>query len=504
MKRSFEEDGSDNQKRVKTEGEANTPNRTIYIGSLHPSASIADICDLIQEGPLDQVRILTNKSCAFVSFIEDQAGIAAHARLSANPPSVYGKVTVIGWGASRPLPDKVAQAVAAGASRNVFIGGSVDRTSEEYLRDSLSRFGQIDCVDMLPAKKIAFVHFAAITSAIACKEALQADAQWKDFRLNYGKDRCCPDAKGRPHGASMAGAAVRRPVTHVPAPAVFGGNYPPTAGFTPAAPSPYATPAPAPYAPPPTPYSAAAAAPPPFAAYGGLAVGERTVYLGGVGEETNLKDVLDNVYGGMIDQVKILPEKKCCFISFVEPQAAQTFMAGAQQNGLFVNERPVKVGWGKTKPLPPAVAEALRTGATRNLFLGNIDPSLTAEKLCSDLGTNGRTIEKVDILATKKIAFVHFTSILSAIQAAEELKAEGTQLHAEYATYRVNYGKDRCATDRAHRPPKLALPALGLARPPPPKVEQHSVPEAYPPKGYHPEGGYTNPYPPNPSTWGPQ
>lgn len=398
--------------------------------------------------------MLPTKNCAFVSFLEDEAGIAAHARLSANLPSIYGKVITVGWGASRPLPDKVTQAVAAGASRNVFIGGSVDRTSEEYLRESLSRFGPVDCVDMLPAKKIAFVHFASMTAAITCKEALQADAQWKDFRLSYGKDRCSPEAKGKPHGDSLNGRRASLPAAPAFPPgaagySMTGGGYMPPAGPVMSQASQYA---------------------PAFTASPGIPTsnfgfaGERTIYLGGVTEEFNLKDVLDNVQGGMIDHVKILPEKKCCFVAFVDPQAAHNFMATVQQTGFMVNNKHIKVGWGKSKPIPPPLVEALRTGATRNVFLGNVDASITAEKLQNDFSKVGRVIEKIDILPAKKLAFIHFTSIQGAVEAVEELRTEGNPLREEYATCRVNFGRDRCATERINRALK---PIMGAMRAPP-------------------------------------
>jgi len=323
----------------------------------------------------------------------------------------------------------------------------VDRTSEVYLRDALSRFGQIDCVDMLPQKKIAFVHFASITSAITCKEALQADPQWASFKLNYGKDRCNADLKGRSHGDSKSsgggGGAVQR-YSHQSEdfggyrPSGFGGPPPQAANFGGYGGG----------------FGAGYAAPAQPSFGGGFGnTGNRTVYLGGVTEEFAIKDILDNVHGGLIDQVRILPEKKCCFLSFVDPAVAQQFFARTSTNGFYVGEKTCKVGWGKTKPIPQAVVDGLRRGATRNLFIGNIDPGLTAEKLHADLAQFG-AIEKLDILAAKKIAFVHFTSIADAMKAADALKAEGTGLHEAYAGYRINFGKDRCSslTARSSRP----------------------------------------------------
>jgi len=145
-------------------------------------------------------------------------------------------------------------------------------------------------------------------------------------------------------------------------------------------------------------------------------------------------------------------------------------MRGLFPTGSMWEKKRAKLDEAKTKPLPQAVIDGLRRGATRNLFIGNIDPSLTVEKLHADLSNFG-PIEKVDILASKKIAFVHFTSILNAMRAADELKQEGNPLHDGYATCRINFGKDRCATDAPTRRPSYrpkadaAVPDAGYQAP---------------------------------------
>lgn len=437
MKREFDRGSSEGQgKRPKigSDGESNAPNRTLYLGNLHPHTSIADICDIIKDGPLDQVHQFPSKSCAFVSFLTDAIGVAAHARIMAEKPVIHGKPVVLGWGTPRAVPEKVAAAVAAGACRNVYIGGSVDRTSEEYLREALTRFGAIDCIDMLPAKKIAFVHFASIAAAMACKDALSADPQWSMFRLSYGKDRCCPDGKSKSHGASKLGASTFKSVKLEP---FFSGR--PLDRLAPLAPlAPMAPLAPERFG------HNAFPSPPPSRLHADEGI--RTVYLGGYTPDIPLQNVLGQV-NGMLDQVKVLPEKKCCFLSFVDAQGARTFFA-KHAHGLTVNGQLLKVGWGKATPLSSAVADALRRGASRAVFIGNC--LLPSEQLQSDLSIYG-PIEKVDILPAKKIAFVHFLSISAAQRCLEELKLD-PRLREVYGQCRFNYGKDRCTTGGGSRP----------------------------------------------------
>merc|ERR1712130_368765 len=175
--------------------------------------------------------------------------------------------------------------------------------------------------------------------------------------------------------------------------------------------------------------------------------GNRTIYLGGFTEELTLRDLCDTVRGGLLDNVKSLPEKKCAFVTFIDPRSANMFFQRAQlSNGEFVVKgKRLKVGWGKSRKLSPDICEAIHRGATRNVFLGNIDETTTEERLSEDLAQFG-TIEKINVLPAKKIAFVNFTSISDAISCVNALRSEDHHLHtAGYGNFRAHYGKDRCA-----------------------------------------------------------
>jgi RNA recognition motif-containing protein len=174
----------------------------------------------------------------------------------------------------------------------------------------------------------------------------------------------------------------------------------------------------------------------------------RSIYFGGVPEDLTEKDLCDAIRGGLIDNVKVLPEKKCAFVSFVEPRAAAIFVQRASATEFIVKGKPIKVGWGKPRPFSPDLARQVQmNNATRNVYLGNISADVTESKLREDFGRFGQ-IEKIDILPAKKLAFTNFTNLLSAVKCVEELKYPSSELAQKcYSEFKCSYGKDRCAQD---------------------------------------------------------
>jgi len=130
------------------------------------------------------------------------------------------------------------------------------------------------------------------------------------------------------------------------------------------------------------------------------------------------------------------------FVTFIDPAAALTFFHAASYQGLTLNNRRLKLGWGKNAgPLPPALALAVHSGATRNVYIGNIEDfeTFSDDRLKRDFGEYG-DIELVNFLKEKNCAFVNFTNINNAIKAIEGVKNK-----PDYSNLRIAHGKDRCA-----------------------------------------------------------
>ena len=93
------------------------------------------------------------------------------------------------------------------------------------------------------------------------------------------------------------------------------------------------------------------------------------------------------------------------FVTFIDPAAAFTFFQVATYQGLTLNSRRLKIGWGKNSgPLPPSLALAVHAGATRNVYIGNIEDfeTFTEDKLKRDFGEYG-DIELVNFLREKYV-----------------------------------------------------------------------------------------------------
>ncbi|KZS88208.1 hypothetical protein SISNIDRAFT_460086 [Sistotremastrum niveocremeum HHB9708] len=402
----------------------NATGRTVYIGSLPPTASVDELLNLVHFGPIENVRVLPEKSCVFVSFLDGATAAAFHADATIKKLNLHGQELKVGWGKASPVPSQVMLAITqSNASRNVYLGGLDEGMTEEQLRDDLSRFGLIDQVKIVRDKNIGFVHFLSISVATKVVAQLPTEPAWAGKRINYGKDRCAYIPKSQQQQAAAAQAAAAQslvaqqyPVTSSPYTATFGEVGNPTA-----------------------PQNAN------LQVMAAAAVGtgmNRTVYIGNIHPETTTEDLCNGVRAGVLQSVRYMQDKHIAFVTFVDPTAAYTFFHVSSYQGLTLNNRRLKIGWGKNSgPLPPAVAMAVHSGATRNVYVGNIEDFdvFSEEKLRRDFGEYGE-IELINFLKEKNCAFVNFTNIANAIKAIEAVKN-----HPDYTSLRISYGKDRCA-----------------------------------------------------------
>ncbi|EJT97004.1 hypothetical protein DACRYDRAFT_59730 [Dacryopinax primogenitus] len=417
----------------------NPNQRTVYIGNLPPTGTIDELLSLIRStGPIESVRLLPEKNCAFISFLDAPTALGFFNDASAKKLQLHGMELKIGWGKATPVPPTVAAAVMQyNASRNVYLGGLEDYVTEEMLREDLGRFGPIDQIKILKDKNVGFVHFLSVQSAIKAVSQLAQEPNWQGKRVNYGKDRCTYVPKGQ----KMQPQIPQQPL--IPAAAIaaavnMGQNIP----FNPAGtPQQFMQ----------VPGSLAAG----FGASGAVP-NMRTVYLGNIHPDTTTEDLCNAVRGGVLQSVRYMKDKHIAFVTFIDPSAALAFFNIASLQGLSVNNRRLKIGWGKSSnPLPPALAVAVQGGATRNVYVGNIDDweKWAEDRLRRDFGEFG-DIELINSLREKNCAWVNFTNISSAMKAIEAMR-----VRPEYAHLRVSYGKDRCAN-----PPRAGVQGGGSRR----------------------------------------
>ena len=122
---------------------------------------------MVRFGPIEQVRLLPEKSCVFISFLDGSTAAAFHADASVKKLALHGQELKIGWGKASNVPPSIAMAVTQNqATRNVFVGNLPEAMNEQELRNVCSKFGPIDQVKIVRDKNIGFVHFLSISTAI--------------------------------------------------------------------------------------------------------------------------------------------------------------------------------------------------------------------------------------------------------------------------------------------------------------------------------------------------
>lgn len=117
------------------------------------------------------------------------------------------------------------------------------------------------------------------------------------------------------------------------------------------------------------------------------------IYIGNLHPETTTEELCNCIRGGMLAQIRYMPDKHIAvspefvktrpashdpltsdlavplqFVTFVDAGSAAAFFSLATFQGLMLNSRRLKVGWGKhSGALHPATAAAVQAGASRNI-----------------------------------------------------------------------------------------------------------------------------------------
>jgi RNA recognition motif-containing protein len=388
--------------------------RTIYVGNLAPETTYEELLNHVRGGIIDNVKIIEDKNCAFITFVEATAAAAFQQDANSRRIVVKDNELKFNWGKPSQISPNILVAVNNQATRTVYIGNTDETVTESFLQEELSKFGIVESIKILPEKHIAFVYMTSVASAIKAVQTLPNDSKWANRRVNYGKDRCAVPIKPNPNmmygnGYSQYGNPMNYQSMGFD---MFNGQ---NSQISPVM-------------------------------INSNPSNNRTIFLGSLHPETTTKDICDVIRGGILQDIKYKQDKGIAFVTFIDPNAATAFFNRAQTEGLVIKKRSVKVGWGKlSTQLNQQVAKAVQNKASRNVYLGNINDTITEEKLKQDFSEYGE-VELINIIPDKNIAFVNFTDILSAVKAVE-----GIQNNEDYKTFKVGYGKDRCGNPPRER-----------------------------------------------------
>lgn len=214
--------------------ERSQPSSTLWVGNLTPAIREDDIRRAFEQyGPIESVRMLDSKNCAFVTFANLESSKNAHA--STYGLKINGAEVKINWGRpNNPNPREGGGGGYGGnnnyaggqqggyggnqgggggyqqggygqqqggyqnrgpreenqPSPNIWVGNVDPNVTEHELRTCFDRFGAIERVKLFPQKNCAFINFVELNSALAAKAEMNGFALFGQMlRVNFGKPR---------------------------------------------------------------------------------------------------------------------------------------------------------------------------------------------------------------------------------------------------------------------------------------------------------------------------
>ena len=306
--------------------------------------------------------MLNSKHCAFVSFADTAGATIFFQHCMQHPELIFirERSLRVGWSKAPPMiPPKLATAISQGATRAVYVGNvPADVTDEQLLRDFAQSNCTVDRVRVNREKACAFVHLASVQEAIQTIERLKGQEPYRYLRLSFAKDRCDKPVKSGMKSQNNPFEMLPHlaPPYGQPSTSEENGKDP-------------------------------------------LPQNRRVVYIGNLDSGVTATDICDALkLGGGLYEIRVNADKHCAFLTFVNPVVAQNMldMGVKPAEGLFIHGKRIKkIGWAKDVMLPQESVAALRHGATRVLYLGDLPAAMNdADALRADFGRFG-FIEKV-------------------------------------------------------------------------------------------------------------
>ncbi|KAL3903712.1 MAG: hypothetical protein SGPRY_011564 [Prymnesium sp.] len=122
---------------------------------------------------------------------------------------------------------------------------------------------------------------------------------------------------------------------------------------------------------------------------------------------------------------------------------------------IMLQGKPFMLYWAKTRPVVKELWQAIRNGATRNLYVANVPESLNDVQITALFAPFGE-LESVRVGPQKGAAFVNYTSIAAAIKAKDNVNRQvSAPTGAESATkLLINFtsAQQNCMRARGGRP----------------------------------------------------
>ncbi|KAF7868840.1 uncharacterized protein EAF02_009576 [Botrytis sinoallii] len=174
---------------------------------------------------------------------------------------------------------------------------------------------------------------------------------------------------------------------------------------------------------------------------------QRTIQLYNLSDGTTHADVCDAVRGGMLLDMYLRTHDHTAIISFLEQAQANEFFRHVKRNDLYVRSKRVDIRWHDRQfILPDHIANQVRIGATRNLFIQKCSPNFTEEVIRDDL-EHIHNLVLIKIVFNGSSAFISTNSVHNAMFARTCMMSRGA-----YRNSKIKWARDECAAPLPRRP----------------------------------------------------
>jgi RNA recognition motif-containing protein len=373
--------------------------RAVHIRGVPPNATAEELINEIGSyGAIESVMLNSERCEALVAFVS--AYDAGSLLAAAGVLRLRDATLELTWGKARPIPPAVADAIAAGATRNLFLGNLPLGTDTGHLHAAFSPFGPVESARVLRSNSLGYVNFCTVEAALTAKASF-------DQAGGATGRHIVPDL---PDGSAEAAAQIQISFTSAPQLARARRQ----AGAGP---------------------GVGALAGAGCGALAGRAAGipaagtdtrvlksSRSVYVGNLPPSCSMHELAGLAAGqGTLESLRMVPGATYGFLNFVHERDAHAFWTAGQLTPPTLRGNRLFLNWGKPPPIDPAVRRLVdEQGATRHLWVANISESTSADQLSSLFRQFGE-VESVTLRPAEGAAQVNLTSIAAAAAAREQL-----------------------------------------------------------------------------------
>ncbi|KAI9019614.1 armadillo-type protein [Phycomyces nitens] len=163
-----------------------SPTRSLWLGNLSPSVTIPTLMAVFDAyGPIENIRILIDRECAFVNFFRIEDALKAKAHFQPQTDLRLGHVKV---GFGNPECPPLHEPPTRQPTRALWIGNIPSTTTPTMLFSVFAPFGSIQSVRILGHRNCGFINFRNQEDAQAAKVALKNKEMFGcAVRLGYAK-----------------------------------------------------------------------------------------------------------------------------------------------------------------------------------------------------------------------------------------------------------------------------------------------------------------------------